>query len=176
MVAKNKKPEPELENSMESAEKDAGPDRGEEASRIISKYVGWGAGAGAIPFPIWDIVGIATVQVKLIQELNTLYGVQFSESRARHIITVLAGSLSPQMLAGVTAVTLFKFVPFIGHALSAVTLPLLSSASAYAVGKVMVSHLEEGGDLSNFDADGAKEDFQAAFKEGQQKASAASAS
>ena len=173
MVAKKKTAEVKANDQVEStttAEVNSG--NLEEANRIISKYVGWSAGAGAIPFPVWDIVGIATVQVKLIRELNALYGVQFSEDRARHIITILAGSLSPQMLFGVTAVTLFKFVPLVGHALSAVTLPLLSSASAFAVGKVIVSHLEKGGDLSNFDAKGAKGDFQAAFQEGQQKASA----
>ena len=43
--------------------------REEEANRIISKYVGWGAGSGVIPVPLLDVAAIATVQVMMIRDL-----------------------------------------------------------------------------------------------------------
>jgi uncharacterized protein (DUF697 family) len=146
--------------------------RKEEAQRIISKYTGWGAGAGAIPLPLWDIAAVCAVQVKLVKDLLALYERPFSESRARSIVSVLIGSLSPALLAGVTASSLLKFVPGVGAVLAAATLPVLSSASSYAVGRVMLAHLEKGGSLSDFDAEAAKGEFKESFKEAKETATA----
>ncbi len=143
--------------------------RKQETDRIISKYTGWAAGSGAIPFPLWDIAAIAAVETKMIGELLTIYDKPFAEAKARSIITVLIGSLSPQLLVGVTASTLFKFVPIVGPALATVSMPVLAAASSYAVGHVMVNHFENGGDLFNFDAKAAKDAFKTAFAEGKKK-------
>jgi uncharacterized protein (DUF697 family) len=135
----------------------------QDSKVIISKYTGWAAGSGAIPFPIWDIAATAAIQVKMVKELLDQYGKSFSESKTRSIITILIGSLSPQLLLGATASTLFKFVPGIGHVLASISLPILAAASTYAVGKVISSHLENGGDLSNFDAHSVTDNFKSAF-------------
>jgi uncharacterized protein (DUF697 family) len=149
--------------------------RNEEAKRIVSKYVGWSAGTGAIPFPVWDIVAITSVQIKMVKELLDLYAVPFSETKVKSSLSVLFGSLSPYMLAGITATSLFKFVPVVGHALAAFTLPMLSAAASYAVGKVMISHLASGGTLADFQADKVKDKFKQAFEEGKAKVKAATA-
>jgi uncharacterized protein (DUF697 family) len=140
------------------------------ANLVISKYTGWAAGSGAIPFPFWDVAAIAAVEIKMVNELLDIYNKPFSEAKTRSILTILIGSLSPQLLVGATAVTLFKVVPGIGHVLAAMSMPMLAAASAYAVGQVMVSHLENGGDLFNFDPKAKIDDFKAAFNEGQKKA------
>ena len=143
--------------------------RDEEANRIISKYVGWGAGSGVIPVPLLDVAAIATVQVMMIRDLLALYERPFSESRARATVSVLIGSLSPSALAGVTALTVLKVVPVIGYPLATLSLPILASASTYAVGKVILAHLEEGGNLDTLDAKGVKTPLRNAFKEGKAK-------
>lgn len=140
------------------------------ANAVVSKYTGWAAGSGAIPFPFWDVAAIATIEIKMVNELLDVYEKPFSETKARSILSVLIGSLSPQLLFGATATTLFKFIPGIGHVLASMTMPMLAAASAYAVGKVMINHLEKGGDLSDFDAKAATDDFKAAFTEGKKKA------
>ena len=142
--------------------------RKEEADRIISKYTGWAAGSGAIPFPFWDVVAMAAIETKMVKELLNLYGAPFSESKVRSVVTVLIGSLSPQLLTGITTTTLLKFVPG-GHVLAAFSLPLLGAASAYAVGQVIASHLENGGDLNNFDANAEKGNLKQRFEEGKEK-------
>ncbi len=143
--------------------------REQEANLVISKYTGWAAGSGAIPFPFWDLAAIAAVETKMVGELLDIYDKPFSESKARSIITVLIGSLSPQFLVGITAATLFKVVPGVGHVLAAMSMPMLAAASSYAVGHVMVNHLENGGDLFDFDAKAAKDAFKTAFAEGKKK-------
>lgn len=146
-----------------------------EAQRIIAKYTGFGAGSGVIPVPGLDVAAIATVQVLMVRDLLALYDAQFSERRVRTIVTLLLGSLSPGALAGATAVTIFKVVPFIGLPLATLTMPILASAATYAVGHVMASHLAGGGDLSNFDASKVKASLRNAFEEGKARVKATAA-
>jgi uncharacterized protein (DUF697 family) len=145
-----------------------------EASRIISKYVGWGAGSGIVPAPFLDVAAVATVQVMMVRELLALYEVPFSETRVRTTVSVLLGSLSPSVLAGATAMTFLKVVPFVGFPLAMLTMPLLASAATYAVGKVVSAHLEEGGSLDTLESKSVKTRVRDAFKEGKAKLKKAS--
>lgn len=144
--------------------------REQAANLVISKYTGWAAGSGAIPFPFWDIAAISAVEIKMVGELLDIYEKPFSETKTRSIITILVGSLSPQLLVGATASTLLKVVPGIGSILASISMPMLAAASAYAVGQVMVKHLKNGGDLADFDPKSKVDDFKAAFSEGKKKA------
>lgn len=160
--------QPAESNAAQS--EDTETSREKAANLVISKYTGWAAGSGAIPFPFWDVAAIAAIEIKMVNELLDIYEKPFSESKTRSILTILIGSLSPQLLVGATAVTLFKVVPGIGSVLASLSMPMLAAASAYAVGKVMVNHLKNGGDLSNFDPKAKIDDFKAAFDEGKKKA------
>ena len=172
--------EPEIHSDVEGDSTTAGEaasrpaamlvNRKDEAGKIVSKYTGWAAGTGAIPFPIWDVAALMAVQVKLLKELLALYEVKVTEKKARATISLLFGSLSPTVFAGVTASSILKFVPFAGHALASFTLPTLAAASSYATGKVMVSHLEKGCGLEGVDSDETKEEFNESFNEGREKA------
>jgi uncharacterized protein (DUF697 family) len=126
---------------------------------IVNKYSVWGAGAGLVPLPAWDLVAIGTVQVMMLKELYALHGVSFSEKKARTTIHLLLAGLSPRLLAGVTVSSLLKVIPALGTALASVTLPILSSAATYATGKLMVSHLGAGGCLDDFDIEANKAKF-----------------
>jgi uncharacterized protein (DUF697 family) len=154
--------------ATEQAEQSPAVDQNHEeaAKAIINKYMGWGTSAGIIPLPVWDIVAIGSVQVMMLKELYALYGVTFNEKKARSAVTLLLGSLSPQLLVGAVASTFLKFVPGIGAAMASVSLPLLACASTYGVGRVMVDHLEQGGNLEDFDGKSNKEKFQQAVEKG----------
>jgi len=167
-------PSKQQTESNASPSEDSHISREQAANLVISKYTGWAAGSGAIPFPFWDIAAIAAVEIKMINELLDIYEKPFSESKARSIITILVGTLSPQLLVGVTASTLFKVVPGVGHVLAAMSMPVLAAASAYAVGQVMLNHLKDGGDLFDFDAKAKINDFKAFFHEKKEKAESAS--
>ncbi len=175
MAARKKKAESESEpettegeavSSEVSAESDV---RRQSADTIVSKYTGWAAGMGAIPFPLWDAFAVGATQTVMVKELFELYEQPFSEAKARSAISVMIGSLSPVLLAGATASTLLKIVPGVGHVLAAASMPMLTSASTFAIGKVMTSHLEGGGSLTDFDSSSMKAKFTEAFEEGRRK-------
>lgn len=130
-----------------------------QANRIVGKYSVWGAGAGLVPMPVWDLVAISTVQVMMLKELYALYGVSFNEKKARTTVHLLLAGLSPRLLAGASASSLLKMIPVVGTSLASVTLPILSSAATYATGRLMVSHLSAGGSLNNFDIEANKAKF-----------------
>ena len=141
--------------------------RTEAANRITSKYTGWAAGGGAIPVPIVDIAAIASVQTLMMKELFELYETPFSEAKARTVVSVLIGSLSPKVFASAVAVTFMKFIPGVGHLAAIMTQAILASAFSYAVGKVTISHLEGGGSLDNFNIDKGK--FKQYFEDGKKR-------
>ena len=147
--------------------------RHDDAHQIISKYMGWSAGTGAIPFPVADIVALATVQTKMVKEILPLYDVTFSEVRIKSTLTILLGSLPPQMLAGVVAGSLVKLIPGVGQALAPLSLAGLSAAASYAVGTVFVNHLESGGAIEDINMETSKATLRKAFDEGKKKIKAA---
>lgn len=160
--------QPEQEQQTETAEQTTTDNGKEQAARtIVTKYMGWGASAGILPVPIWDVVAIGGVQVLMLKEIFEVYEVEYSEHKARTAVTLLLGSLSPQLLAGVAAGTLLKLVPGAG-ALAALSLPVMASAATYAVGKVMIKHLENGGTLEDFNAKDHKEDFNESVAKGKE--------
>ncbi len=157
----------EQEQQTSAPEHCADHGRADAARQVVTKYMGWGASAGILPVPVWDVLAIGSVQVLMLKEIFAVYDVEFSEKKARTTVSLLLGSLSPQMLAGVTAATIMKFIP--GAAtLAALSLPALASASTYAVGKIMIGHLEKGGSLEDFNAKEHKEAFNESVAKGKE--------
>ena len=135
-----------------------------QATKIVNKYSGLGAGAGIVPLPVLDLMAISSVNVMMIKELYDLYGISFNQKRARTVINLLLASLSPKLLAGVTAASFTKFIPVLGSALGSLSMPLLSSASTYVTGNLMISHLEAGGALEDFNVQKHKGTFSQAIE------------
>ena len=162
----------QVEHSEAEGEKLKHP-RHDDAHQIISKYMGWSAGAGAIPFPVADVVALAAVQTKMIKEILSLYDVTFSEVRIKSSLTILLGSLPPQMLAGAVAGSLTKLIPGVGQVLAPLSLVGLSAAASYAVGTVFVNHLESGEAIEDINMKTSKATFRKAFDEGKKKIKAA---
>lgn len=164
----------ELEQAIEQ-QQDKAQDSNEDASNtqkvqaakaVVSKYMGWGAGAGAMPVPFWDVVAIGSVQTLMLKEIFAVYEVNYQEKKLRSVVTLLLGAVSPGMLAGVAATTFMKLIPGVGSVLAAVSLPVLASASTYAVGNVMIQHLEKGGNLDNFNVTDYKDKFAESVEKG----------
>src|SRR5882724_10565543 len=77
----------------------------EQANSVIKRNVAWSAGAGILPLPLFDLVAITGVQLKMISELCDVYGIPFSQSLARPIVISLFSSLGASMIAPVLAIT-----------------------------------------------------------------------
>ena len=102
-----------------------------------------------IPVPFVDALAVGGVQLKMLRELAAIFEVDFSENRGKSIIAALVGALGPASAAPV-ATSALKFIPGVGTAIASISMPALSAAATYAVGKVFVQHFLSGGTLLDF--------------------------
>jgi uncharacterized protein (DUF697 family) len=126
------------------------------SENIIQNYVLLSMGAGTIPLPFLDTVVVTGVQVKMIDALARFYGREpYSESQSKQFIIALAGSTLATL--GASAI---KMIPGIGSLLGGASMVILSGATTFAIGQVICKHFENGGDLSNLNAENFKDYFE----------------
>ena len=121
------------------------------ARRIVTKYMWLSMGAGLIPVPVWDLVLIYGVQLKMAKDLADHYAIPFSKNRMKLILSTLISSVVPGIFAYGPIGSLLKVVPVIGQFAGSVGMPVFVGASTYAVGKVLIQHFESGGTLLDFE-------------------------
>ena len=148
---------------MESREK--------EAKQIVEKYAWWSAGAGLFPLPGVDVVLIGGTNVLMLRELSALYGVEFSATRGRALVSALVAGSVPPVLAGVAGFSRFlKFVPVVGQLLAPFGTSVFAAATTYAVGQVFIRHYESGGTLLDFNPARMRAYFREQFARGKETA------
>lgn len=136
------------------------------AETIIKRHLPYALGAGLIPLPVVDVAAISGVQIKLIAELSTLYGVPFAANQAKAVIAALLGGAGSLSLATGLLGSLAKVIPGAGYVLGVGAVPLTAGALTYAVGHVFRAHFESGGTLLDFDPAAAKRVFMEKVEEG----------
>ena len=134
-----------------------------QASKIITKYLPWSAGAGLVPVPGLDLAGITAIHIKMVADISQVYGVPFKQEAAKNIISSLLLAVIPSGMAH-TASSLVKVVPGIGTVIGMVTGAAFAAASTFALGRVFTQHFESGGNLITFDPVAAREHFKAEFE------------
>lgn len=139
-----------------------------EANLIVKNHMLACMAASLIPVPAVDLAAIVGIQIKMLYELSEHYDVEFSREAARSAIFSLAGGGISLMTMAPLGVSLMKFLPGLGTGAAYVSLPILSGATTYAVGKVFVKHFESGGTLLSFNAktEQVKNYFQAQLEKG----------
>jgi uncharacterized protein (DUF697 family) len=150
--------------------------RTEEAGRTVRNYTLGAMGASLVPMPVVDLAAITAIQLKMLHSLSKQYGVSFKKDVGKSIIASLIGGYLPYITATTLASSFIKFVPFIGHGLALVSMPILAGATSYAVGKVFIQHFEAGGTFLDFDPEEVREYFAQQFKEGEKLAAELQAS
>lgn len=144
--------------------------RHERAMAAVRANMPWSVGAGVLPFPLFDMVAITAVQLKVIKEIADVYEVPFRETAAKAVVTSLVGALGSGTLATVVVVSAFKFVPVVGPFLAVTSLAATSAAITYAIGRVFIKHFETGGNLLDLDPSSIREFFRAEFEKGLKEA------
>ena len=139
-----------------------------EADAVVHRNVLWAFGAGVLPIPVFDIVAITGVQIKLLKELSELYGLEFREGMAKKAVTSLLVGVGGVGLGGALGASLMKFVPVIGYALGAASVPVVAGALTHAVGKAFIMHFEAGGTLLDFDPKAMRAFFEVEFSKAKQ--------
>lgn len=140
--------------------------RKDQAESIVRRNVYWALGLGLVPLPLVDLLTLTAVQVKMLKELSDLYEQPFLEGKAQKIVGSLVASLGSLALTEVAAASLIKLVPFVGHLVGAVGVPLLAGTLTLAIGRLFVMHFESGGTLLTFDAEKMRSHFRREFAAG----------
>lgn len=117
----------------------------QDGNDIIKKYTLIGAGVGVVPSPMVNSVGIAVLEIAMIDDLARNYNFGFPTKLALvKAFISLVGSIGPVYLA-LKSQAAVSSVPFVGHLLSTSIYSITGAISVYAVGKIFQLHFESGG-------------------------------
>ena len=156
--------EPPAENVQETAEQTIEL-RSSQASKLIRKHVIVVMGVSLVPVPLFDLLALSGVQLKMLHSLAKLYEVPFSKNLGKSSIASLLGGVMPTSTAMILA-SFAKAVPGLGTATGIISVSLLGGATTYAIGSVFVQHFESGGTLLDFDAKKMRAYFSTKLEEG----------
>jgi uncharacterized protein (DUF697 family) len=121
------------------------------ANAIIHRNILWALGAGLVPNPLFDAVAVAVIELKMIDELATVYQFPFPTQLATaKALMSLVFSIGPISLASVSQNGLSGHA-LAGYGLSAGIFSLTGAIAVFAVGKVFQKHFESGGTLLSSD-------------------------
>lgn len=140
-------------------------DKTEEAQSIVQTSMYCALAAGIVPIPVFDFVAVTGIQLEMLRRLSNLYGVEFMQNKGKNILGALTGGGFSSSLSPVLASTI-KVIPVVGSALGAVSMPVISGAATYAIGKVFIQHFESGGTFLTFDPKAVKDFYAEQLKEG----------
>ena len=172
-MAQNEKPqestaEPQSTSLQEIADKDVDL-RVSQANNIIKNHVIAVMGASLVPIPLFDLVALTGVQLKMLHSLSRLYGVPFSKDLGKSVIASLLGGIMPTS-AAITLASFAKTVPGLGTATGMISVSVLGGATTYAIGSVFMQHFEAGGTLLDFEPKKMRDYFSQKLEEGKEVA------
>jgi uncharacterized protein (DUF697 family) len=144
-------------------------DRLDQAGMVVKDYVTYSMGAGLIPVPVVDLLGLIGIQVKMVHSLSKLYDVPFSEKRVKSLLYSMLGGVAPVVGVGLLS-SIVKLVPIVGQAAGSLSMAVLAGGSTYAVGNYFVKHFEEDGSLEDVNVEDAKEDIKSNLNDAKAKA------
>ncbi len=140
-------------------------ERVSEAQLVIHRNVLWALGSGLVPVPVFDLVAVTGVQLKMLREMSQVYGLKFSEGIVKKAIASLLSGLGGVGIGTLLAPSLIKFIPYIGTTLGVVSVSALSGALTHATGRVFLMHFESGGTVLNFDPYAMRAHFKQEFEQ-----------
>ncbi len=136
-----------------------------KATEIVHNHVGFAMGAALVPFPGADLLAVSAVQLNMLRQLAKLYNVGFIDSLGKNVISAIVGSSAARLGA-----SLVKAIPGVGTIIGELSMPVLSGASTYALGRVIAWHFHKGGTLEDLDLRRAKKEYASEMENGQQVA------
>ena len=133
------------------------------AEQIIINHVIWSLGAGLLPIPLFDIAAVTAIQIDMLKNLAALYEVDYSKSTGKAFVSALTGSTFAKIGS-----SFVKAIPGLGQIIGGISMSVLSGASTYGIGQVIINHFEQSGTLLDVDMKWAKEAYKEAFDKGKE--------
>jgi uncharacterized protein (DUF697 family) len=143
--------------------------RSDRVDKLARNHILASMGVGLIPLPLIDMIALMGIQLDMIKKLANEYDVPFRQDLGKSIISSLVGGFLPVSLGG-TISSVIKFIPLIGQTTGAITMPVISGASTYAIYKVFVQHFESGGTFLDLNPSKVKSYFAEQFSKGKKVA------
>ncbi|MCC6459411.1 MAG: DUF697 domain-containing protein [Saprospiraceae bacterium] len=129
-------------------------DKFSQANEVIKNHVGFSMGAALVPFPGADLLAVSAVQFNMLRQLAKLYQVGFFDTLGKNVVSAIAGTGIARLGA-----SLVKAIPGVGTVIGELSMPVLSGASTYALGKVVAQHFQNGGTLEDLDLSTARREY-----------------
>ncbi|MEK7989392.1 MAG: DUF697 domain-containing protein [Thiotrichaceae bacterium] len=139
----------------------------EEANNMVKGYIIASMGAALVPVPLFDMVVLTGIQLKMLHGLAKLYDVKFTKNLGKSLIGSLLGGIIPTT----TAASLSKAVPGVGTTIGVIGMSAIGGGATYAIGRVFIQHFESGGTFLDFNPEKVREYFKAEFEKGKGVAS-----
>ena len=136
-----------------------------KAAEIIKNHVGFSLGAALVPFPGADLLAVSAVQLNMLRALAKVYDLGFMDALGKNIISAVVGSSAARLGA-----SLVKALPGVGTIIGELSMPALSGASTYALGRVVANHFQKGGTLDDLDLKTARKGYETEMEEGKRMA------
>jgi uncharacterized protein (DUF697 family) len=152
-----------LERNISKSKNMQQEEKQQKASEIIRNHVGFSMGAALIPMPGADLLAVSAVQLNMLRQLAKLYNVGFMDALGKNIISAVVGSSAARLGA-----SLVKAIPGVGTVIGELSMPALSGASTYALGRAVAAHFHKGGSLEDLDLSSARKMYETEIKEGKQ--------
>jgi uncharacterized protein (DUF697 family) len=136
-----------------------------KASEIVKNHVGFSLGAALVPLPGADLLAVSAVQLNMLRQLAKLYNVGFMDVLGKNIVSAVVGSSAARLGA-----SLVKAIPGVGTVIGELSMPALSGASTWALGRVVANHFHQGGTLENLDLKKARNGYESEIETGKKMA------
>ncbi len=133
-----------------------------KADSIVRHSVYAAMGLGIVPLPLFNFAAVTADNLIMTRKLAGLYGVEFKEGIAKKIIASVAGA-GAGTLAAPLVESLVSGIPLIGLPLTIGTKPALNGMTTYAIGRMFITHFENGGTFIGANIDAMKKSFKNAF-------------
>lgn len=161
--------EPRIE-AVEAEVVDTAPPAGEthavdaaEVDKILRQSVYAAMGIGILPLPFVNVAAVTADNLLMTRKLAALYNVDFKEGVAKKIIASVIGA-GVSTLATPLVESVVAGIPLIGLPLVIGTKPVLNGTTTYALGRMFITHFENGGSFVGANVDAMKASFTDAFK------------
>ncbi len=136
-----------------------------KANEIIEGHVGFSLAAALIPLPGVDLLAVSAVQLNMLRTLSKLYNVGFMDALGKNIISAVVSGGAARLGA-----SLIKIIPGVGTVIGELSMPVLSGASTYALGRVVSNHFQRGGTLDDLDMQAARRGYKTEIDNGKKVA------
>jgi uncharacterized protein (DUF697 family) len=157
----------------------------EETDRIVRRHVWASMGASFIPVPIVDFAGLAIIQFNMLRKLSNAFGIPLIKRTGKNNLsswTAILASFAddavfmaarkialPAVSISLTA-SITKVVPGVGQTLGVISMPIISGAFTYALGKVFIMHFASGETFLTLNPEKVKAYYAEMFEEGKKVA------